>query len=135
MKSDNTVIKVSAAVIITAGKVLLTSRKFPESDEIFWEFPGGKVEAGETLAQALHREIIEELGAEVIVLDLMRNIRFDYPGKSVDLYFIRCLFAAAEPRLHPHDNQQIRQVPLDRLEQINLLPADLPLAEQLKRML
>lgn len=134
MKSNNTVIKVSAAVIITAGKVLLTSRRVPGNDEIFWEFPGGKVEAGETLAQALRREIIEELGAEIIVLDLMRNIRFDYPDKSVDLYFIRCLFADAKPRLHPHDKQQICQVPLDRLEQINLLPADLPLAAQLKRM-
>ncbi len=131
MKSDCKKIIVTAAVVINKDMVLLTSRTDKATGELFWEFPGGKVEPGESLDMALRREMIEELGADVIVLDLIHHIEFDYPDKSVSLHFFRCLFKEQNPELHSHDGQLIQWVALRDIQQVNLLPADAPLADYL----
>ena len=91
-------IEVVAAVICRDGKILITRR--PDTVHLpgLWEFPGGKVEPGETLKAALMREIREEVGLDVIVFSQCLSIEHEYPRKSVRLHFFNCAIVAGEPR-------------------------------------
>jgi mutator protein MutT len=91
-------IEVVAAVISRDGKILITRRLDGTHLPGLWEFPGGKVEPGETLKAALMREIREEVGANVIVFDQCLSIDHEYPRKSVRLHFFNCAIVAGEPR-------------------------------------
>ena len=97
--------RVAAAVIRQGGRVLLTRRPPGGPLGLQWEFPGGKIERGETVHQALVREIREELGVEVHPLEVLEVARHDYPhGPSVEVHFVRCETAAtafeAGPGVH-----------------------------------
>jgi 8-oxo-dGTP diphosphatase len=83
-------IDVVAAIIREGNKVLITQR--PDNVHLarLWEFPGGKVEAGESLEIALRREIREELGIEICVDGKVLTVEYDYPTKSVRLHFFYC---------------------------------------------
>jgi 8-oxo-dGTP diphosphatase len=88
-------LRVAAAVIRQGGRVLLTRRPPGGPLGLQWEFPGGKIERGETVQQALVREIREELGVEVRALEVLEVARHDYPlGPSVEVHFVRCETAA-----------------------------------------
>jgi mutator protein MutT len=89
---------VVAAVICRDGKILITRRLDTAHLPGLWEFPGGKVEPGETLKAALMREIREELGLSIIVFDQCLSIEHEYPRKSVKLHFFNCAIVAGEPR-------------------------------------
>ena len=91
-------IDVVAAVISRDGKILITRRLDTAHLPGLWEFPGGKVEPGETLKAALMREIREEIGLNVIVFDQCLSIEHEYPKKSVRLHFFHCAIVAGEPR-------------------------------------
>jgi mutator protein MutT len=91
-------ITVVAAVIGRDGKILITRRLDSAHLPGLWEFPGGKVEPGETLKAALMREIREELGLNVIVFDQCLSIEHEYPRKSVSLHFFNCAIVSGEPR-------------------------------------
>ena len=98
-------VRVAAAVIRKGGRVLLTRRPPGGPLGLQWEFPGGKIEPGETVQQALVREIHEELGVEVRPLEVLEVARHDYPhGPSVEVHFVRCETAAtafeAGPGVH-----------------------------------
>ncbi len=82
-------IEVTAAVMVRERKVLLARRKGGELDGL-WEFPGGKMESGESWAVAIEREILEELEWEVTARNRLLVIEHDYPGKRVRLHFIHC---------------------------------------------
>ena len=83
-------IEVVAAIIIDeAGRVFATQRGYGEWKD-WWEFPGGKIEAGETPEQALHREIREELAAEIEVGELLRTINYDYPAFHLTMHCFIC---------------------------------------------
>ncbi len=92
------IIEVSAGLVFRDGKLLITQR--PANGHLggLWEFPGGKREPGETFEQALHRELMEELGIEVEIHDLLETITHDYPEKSVSLGFFRCRWRRHEPQ-------------------------------------
>jgi mutator protein MutT len=122
------VINVCAALIFANGKVLLTCRPDHQDHAGFWEFPGGKLEAGETPAQCLQRELKEELALEVSVFDTVYMLEHRYPGKHVSLRFMRCI---AKQGQHPRamEKQQFAWVKFDELGEYPLLPADQPLAE------
>ncbi len=122
-------IEVSAAVIIRRGMILLTSRIDRRTGEEFWEFPGGKREAGESFARCLARELREELDLEVHVLDHMFAVTHAYPDKTVDIRFMRCLPVCREPVLRAMDGQRWKWVSASGLTAEKLLPADAPLAE------
>ena len=92
-------IEVVAAVICRDGKILITRRLDGAHLPGLWEFPGGKVEPGETLKAALMREIREEVGVNVIVFDQCLSIDHEYPRKSVRLHFFNCAIISGEPRL------------------------------------
>lgn len=72
------------------------------SHPLKWEFPGGKVEEGESLEECLHREIQEELELEIRILERLPAVEQDYGAKRIQLIPFRCEILAGEPQLHEH---------------------------------
>ena len=87
--------EVTAAVIEKGGKYLVSRR--PRGDENVWEFPGGTLEEGETLAECLTREIAEELGVDVKVGDEVKAVRTTRSGKELLIHFYECKITAGKP--------------------------------------
>ncbi|HTA29928.1 MAG TPA: 8-oxo-dGTP diphosphatase MutT [Candidatus Cybelea sp.] len=85
-------------MVFRGGKLLITQR--PPGSHLggLWEFPGGKREPGESFEQCLRRELAEELGIEVQVLELVEDLTHHYPERSVHLKFYRCRWLRHEPR-------------------------------------
>ena len=116
-------LEVVAGILIRPdGKVFLASRPEGRAYAGYWEFPGGKVEAGETLRAALARELHEELG--IVVTDMRRWITrvFVYPHATVRLNFFRVYAWQGEP--HPHEGQTFSWQAPDAVEVAPLLPAN-----------
>ena len=95
-----------------------------------WEFPGGKVHPSETHAEALRREVHEELDALVHVGELVHTVTHAYPEKTVELFFYRCTISG-EPK--PMIGQQLRWVPKRELATLPFPDADRDLIRQLQR--
>ena len=95
---SRSIIDVSAGLVFRAGQLLITQRPAAAHLGGLWEFPGGKVEPGETFETALVRELREELGIEVAVGELIETIEHEYKEKRVRLKFFRCQWAAHEPQ-------------------------------------
>jgi mutator protein MutT len=122
------VIVVVAAVIERDGSFLVTRRLEGTHLAGMWEFPGGKIAAGETHAQALEREIREELAAEVEVGPLVFEIEHEYAERSISLHFYRCTLRGT-PR--PLLGQQMKWVPRTELATLDFPPADADLIRRL----
>lgn len=134
MKNERIRIKVVAAVIVSGGEVLISSRADDDGGELFWEFPGGKVEDGERFNAALEREIREELGVEIVVFDQIYHVEHSYGEKDVELFFFRCAFSGDEGKgVRGCEGQELRWCRVEELSGQRLLPADRPLAEFLSR--
>ena len=116
---------VAAALFDERGAVLIAQR--PEGKHMagWWEFPGGKVAQGETDADALVRELREELGIESRVNKLLTTMSHEYPDRIVDLVLWHASIASGVPR--GLDGQQLQWVSCQSLGNVGLLPADLPL--------
>lgn len=112
------------------GRFLMTSRPTGKAYAGYWEFPGGKFEAGESLEQALCRELREELGVDVRVWNFWRATLVDYPHALVRLHF--CRVTAWEGALQMHDGQQAAWQTLPVQVQ-PVLPGTLPVLEWLKQ--
>ncbi len=123
-------IVVTAAVIERGGRLLVTRRPKGVHLEGLWEFPGGKCDPGEALADCLRRELLEELGAPAIVGDEIFTTSHDYPDRSVRLHFFACSLTG-EPR--PLIGQEMRWVSRDELRTLRFPPADDELIEMLER--
>ena len=121
--------RVAAAVIGRDGKVLLAQRGPADRLAGKWEFPGGKIEPGETPEDCLAREIREELGIEVWVGDFLCSSRFDYDYASVELYAYRCRWVSGELQHNAH--QALQWVLPSDLPKVDLAAADRPIAERL----
>ena len=112
---------VVAAVIERAGSFLLTLRPAGTHLAGHWEFPGGKVHESETHAEALRREIFEELDAVARVGDLIHTVTHAYPEKTVQLFFYKCdLDGHAKPMM----GQEMRWVPKEELASLPFPEAD-----------
>ena len=114
---------VAAALIVREGEVLIGQRRPDQPMASMWEFPGGKIEAGESPQQALARELLEELGIRAMVGAPVTRIRHNYRhGGAVDLQF----FAVREfvGEIVNHIYQQIRWVKLEDLPSYDFLAAD-----------
>lgn len=125
----NPVIEVSAGLVFSGGKLLITQRRQGDHLEHLWEFPGGKREGSETFEQCLVRELREELGIEVKVGVLVEEITHAYPEKTVLLKFFRCTLESGHPR--PIHCQDLAWVSPSQLAAFSFPPAD----EQLLRTL
>jgi mutator protein MutT len=97
----------------------------------FWEFPGGKVEAGESLQEALGREILEELGVRIQINDECFNVEHAYPNRTVRLHFFNCTILEGEPSAL--EVVDMRWVEPSELAQFQFPPADAELIKQLER--
>ncbi len=91
-------IDVSAGLVFRDGKLLITQRHAGAHLGGLWEFPGGKREADETFEECLLRELREELGIEVTVVELIETLDHAYPEKRVRLKFFRCAWRLHEPQ-------------------------------------
>lgn len=88
-------IRVVAAVVWRGARVLMTQRPPHADHALQWEFPGGKIEAGESVEQALIREIREELGVAARAIETLATTRYAYPGgREVEIVFVRCALDA-----------------------------------------
>ncbi|NUO50717.1 MAG: (deoxy)nucleoside triphosphate pyrophosphohydrolase [Polyangiaceae bacterium] len=90
-------VRVVAAVIENGGKYLITQRRPTAVLPLLWEFPGGKVETGETDADALQREVKHRLGVDVRCGQLISFVSHPYERYTVDLYLYECQIASGEP--------------------------------------
>jgi len=92
-------LQVVAGVIEREGRILICRRKAQQSHPLKWEFPGGKVERGETLPQALERELAEELDVHRISCEELTSYEYTYPGKHpIRLIFFKVTELEGEPR-------------------------------------
>ena len=127
---SNPTIHVAAAVIIRPdGRFLLASRPADKPYPGYWEFPGGKIEAGETAHQALIRELDEELGIHVTRATPWLTRQFDYPKLRVVLSFFRVTAWQGEP--HPREGQTFSWQSADDITVAPLLPANTPIIHAL----
>jgi 8-oxo-dGTP diphosphatase len=117
-------IPVAAAVIYKEEYVLIARRAPNKSQGGFWEFPGGKIERGETPEAGLRREIREELAIDISVDHFLMETVFHYEEVSIVLKAYRCSYLTGEIKLHDHDLTQ--WVRLDQLLDYQFAPADRP---------
>ncbi len=126
-------ITVVAALIKKDNKYLI-ARRSTGSEEVLgkWEFPGGKVELGESEEQAIEREIKEEFEMTIKANRFLINNVCDYPSKTIDLRLYECKYISGE--FHLHDHSEYRFVEKEDLIKFDLCPADIPLAKYIKEM-
>ena len=125
-------IEVVAAIIIKDGKVYATQRGYGEFKG-WWEFPGGKTEAGESLEDALKREIREELGAEIEVGKLLDTIEWDYPNFHLTMHCFVCSLLSDKLQLNEHEADA--WLGAESLHSVKWLPADEGLIPHIKELL
>ena len=114
-------IRVVAAIIIDDDKVFATQRGYGEFQG-WWEFPGGKIESGEGLKDALVREIREELEAEISVGELLQTIEWDYPNFHLTMHCFVCSLISES--LHLNEHEAAAWLTKETLHSVKWLPAD-----------
>lgn len=115
-------IEVTAAVIRQNNKLLICQRPQNKSCALLWEFPGGKIEFGETPEQCIIRECQEELGIEIIVHQKLTEINYDYPSRSIRLHFFLCTISTGEIQVQEH--QAITWITPKEIPEFEFCPAD-----------
>ena len=121
-------IRVVAAVILSEGKIFATQRGYGDFKG-GWEFPGGKIEDGETPEAALKREIFEELDTEITVGELIDTIEYDYPNFHLSMDCFWCEIVSGKLVLKEHE--AARWLDKENLYSVEWLPADVSLIEKI----
>ena len=122
-------IRVVAAIIIDNDKVFATQRGYGEFKD-GWEFPGGKIDEGETAEEALVREIKEELDTEIEVINLLDTVEYDYPNFHLSMDCFICKVKSGELVLKEHE--AAKWLTKEALYSVDWLPADLGLIPKIK---
>ena len=123
-------IEVVAAVIKKDGRVFATQRGYGDFKD-FWEFPGGKIESGESREEALKREIKEELDADISVDSFLQTVEYDYPKFHLILHCFLCSIDSNNRHLLEH--KSARWLSANELASVEWLPADLSIIRDLKQ--
>ena len=123
--------QVTAAIILKDNKVLIAQRAPGENLAGKWEFPGGKIELGETPQECLNREIREELDVGIEVLDFFGESIYAYHSGTIKLMAFWCKWISGDFTLKVHS--QIAWVNQNELDLYDFAPADIPLVDKLKR--
>ena len=122
-------IEVVAAIIRKGDKIFATQRGYGEWKD-WWEFPGGKMEAGETPEKALVREIREELSAEISVDEYLCTVEYDYPGFHLTMHCYLC--SLVTEALHLNEHEAAKWLEKDELDSVKWLPADFEVLEEVR---
>ena len=123
------VIKVAAAIIKEDNRIFATQRGYGEFKD-GWEFPGGKIEAGETPQEALRREIMEELDIEISVGELIETVEYDYSNFHLSMDCFWCKIVSGELVLK--EAEDAKWLTKDTLNSVEWLPADIMPIEKIR---
>lgn len=124
------IIHVVAAIIVDGDRIFATQRAYGDWKN-YWEFPGGKIEPGETAEAALHREILEELDTEIAVGEKITTIEYDYPDFHLSMECFLACITGGSPVLKEHE--AARWLKKSELDSVKWLPADQTIIELLKQ--
>ena len=122
-------IEVVAAIIRKGDKIFATQRGYGEWKD-WWEFPGGKMEDGETPEEALKREIREELSTEISVDEFLCTVEYDYPQFHIKMHCYLC--SLLTEALHLNEHEAAKWLAKDELDSVKWLPADMLVIDALK---
>ena len=125
-------IEVVAAIIRKGDKIFATQRGYGEWQD-WWEFPGGKMEVGETPEEALVREIREELSSEIRVGELLTTVEYDYPAFHLTMHCFLCTLVG--DALHLNEHEAARWLTKDELDTVKWLPADEEVVEDVRGLM
>ena len=123
-------IEVVAAIIRKGDKIFATQRGYGDFKD-WWEFPGGKMEAGETPEEALKREIREELSTEISVDEFLCTVEYDYPAFHLTMHCYLC--SLLTEALHLNEHEAAKWLTKEELNSVKWLPADLEVVENKKK--
>ena len=121
-------IEVVAAIIRKGDRIFATQRGYGEWKD-WWEFPGGKMEAGETPEEALVREIREELSAEISVEEFLCMVEYQYPAFFLKMHCYLC--SLVTEALHLNEHEAAKWLAKDELDSVKWLPADVKVVKTL----
>ena len=124
-------IEVVAAILQRDGAYFATQRGYGEFEGM-WEFPGGKIEPGESREIALKREIQEELGVDITIENLLCTTEYDYPSFHLTMHCYLCSIASGEIELREH--KSALWLTSDRLKDVAWLPADKEVIDKLRSL-
>lgn len=124
-------IEVVAAILHRDGAYFATQRGYGEFEGM-WEFPGGKIEPGENCEVALKREIMEELGVDIAIENLLCTTEYDYPSFHLTMHCYLCSIASGDIELREH--KSALWLTSDRLDGVAWLPADKEVIDKLKSL-
>ena len=124
----NEIIQVVCAIIEKEGKFLAARKAAGLSNEGLWEFPGGKINRGESPEQALVREIKEEINIEIKIRKSLSPVIYHYPEKSIKLIPFICTFTEGSPEALEHE--QIVFVNGNEAQDLEWAPADIPVLKE-----
>ena len=122
-------IEVVAAIIRKGDKIFATQRGYGEWKD-WWEFPGGKMESGETPEEALKREILEELSTGINVDEFLCTVEHDYPAFHLKMHCYLC--SLVTEALHLNEHEAAKWLTKDELDGVKWLPADLEVIEDVR---
>ena len=118
------------------GAVLM-GRRMPTEDRFagFWEFPGGKIEAGESDEEALRREIQEEIGCDLVTAEHFRSIEWEYPDRVIDLRFYLVTLSCDNPtQMLLEAHEELRWYKLDDVSKLSIMPANEQIISELTKL-
>ena len=125
-------VEVSAAIIIKDNKIFITQRGYGEFKDL-WEFPGGKLESGETKEECIIREIKEELDANIIVLSFLSTIKYQYQTFNLTMHNFIC--ALKDDHMILKEHEAAKWLTKETLYSVEWLPADLGLIETIEKIM
>lgn len=125
------IIKVTAAILEKDGRIIIAQRKSSDHLSGKWEFPGGKIEPGETPEECLARELSEEFDIDVAIGAFLGSNDHHYDHVSIELMAYRAVWIGGAITMNDH--KAYRWVTIDQLTEFDFAPADIPFVEMLRR--